>query len=458
MTLINKGFIASALVVFSIGAANAALPDFTELVEESVPAVVNIEARSNGESAIGADQQEVPEFFRRFFEGPGQMPQQPRERVSTGSGFIVSKDGYVMTNHHVVDGADEIIVRLNDRSEFEATVVGSDESSDVALLKVDGDDLPTLPFGDSDLLKPGEWVVAIGSPFNFDYSVTAGIVSAKGRSFSQQQYVPFIQTDVPINRGNSGGPLINMRGQVVGINSQIFSSTGGYMGLSFAIPIEIADSVAKQLRENGRVARGLLGVGIQDVTKELADTLGLEEVEGALVNHVEPGGSADRAGIEVRDVILEFDGTPIPRFSALPPVVGNTPPGTKAPVVVFRDGKRKTIEVEIDELPSDVVAGSTGGNSAPEDTSHFGVVVGDMTVEEQRATGQESGVIVRRVVGQSALRAGLRVGDVIVMVDRVNVADLDDYEDAVESLDEDASVALLVKRGNATSFVVIEPE
>ncbi|GJM08330.1 MAG: peptidase [Lysobacteraceae bacterium] len=458
MTMINKGFIASALVVFSIGAANAALPDFTELVEESVPAVVNIEARSNGESAIGADQQEVPEFFRRFFEGPGQMPQQPRERVSTGSGFIVSEDGYVMTNHHVVDGADEIIVRLNDRSEFEATVVGSDESSDVALLKVDGDDLPTLPFGDSDLLKPGEWVVAIGSPFNFDYSVTAGIVSAKGRSFSQQQYVPFIQTDVPINRGNSGGPLINMRGEVVGINSQIFSSTGGYMGLSFAIPIEIADSVAKQLRENGRVARGLLGVGIQDVTKELADTLGLEEVEGALVNHVEPGGSADRAGIEVRDVILEFDGTPIPRFSALPPVVGNTPPGTKAPVVVFRDGKRKTIEVEIDELPSDVVAGSTGANSVPEDTSHFGVVVGDMTAEEQRATGQESGVIVRRVVGQSALRAGLRVGDVIVMVDRVNVADLDDYEDAVESLDEDASVALLVKRGNATSFVVIEPE
>lgn len=454
---IQKWSMAVLLFAVSIGSASAALPDFTELVEDSVPAVVNIEARSNGDNAAMA-QQEVPEFFRRFFEAPGQQPQQPRERVSTGSGFVVTSDGYVMTNHHVVDGADEIIVRLNDRSEYEATVVGSDESSDVALLKVDGEDLPTLPFGNSDLLKPGEWVVAIGSPFNFDYSVTAGIVSAKGRSFSQQQYVPFIQTDVPINRGNSGGPLINMRGEVVGINSQIFSSTGGYMGLSFAIPIEIADSVAKQLRENGKVARGLLGVGIQDVTKELADTLGLDEVEGALVNHVEPGGSADRAGIEVRDVILEFNGKPIPRFSALPPIVGNTPPGSEAEVVVFRDGKRKTIDVEIDELPSDAVASTGSGAAAPEQGAHFGVVVGDLTAEERRATGQENGVIVRRVVGQSALRAGIRVGDVIVMIDRANIDDMDDYEEAVDAVDEDQSVALLVKRGNLTSFVVIEPE
>ena len=433
----------------------AELPDFTQLFDGTVPAVVNIEARTESENSGEAEQ--VPEFFRRFFdvpEGGGNMP----ERVAGGTGFIIDSDGYIMTNHHVVDGATEITVRLHDRSEYQAEVIGSDPASDVALLKIEADDLPKLAFGESESLKPGEWVFAIGSPFNFDYSITKGIVSAKGRSFNRQQYVPFIQTDVPINRGNSGGPLLNMEGEVVGINSQIFSNTGGYMGLSFAIPIEIAQSVGDQLRENGRVRRGLLGVGIQDVNKELADTLGLDDVVGALVNNIEPDSAADNAGVELRDVILEFNGKKISRFSDLPPLVGATIPGTEAEMVVFRDGKRKTLTVEVGELPAEATIAATNTDRGETDGGRLGIVVENVVGDLQRRMDISGGVVIRSVTGQNARRAGLRAGDVISMIDQLEIMDTDEFANVVANIETGDRVALLVHRGQASTFVVIRAE
>ncbi len=455
-----------ALVCVLAGPARAELPDFTPLVERSAPAVVNITARKSAGSApddpseISPD--EMPEFFRRFF-GPG-MPNPHRdglpERVSGGSGFIVSPEGYVLTNHHVVDGADEVTVRLKDRREFTARVVGSDPQSDVAVLKIDAKDLPVVPMGDSRTLKPGQWVLAIGSPFGFEHSVTAGIVSAVGRSFNtDQRYVPFIQTDVPINRGNSGGPLLNLQGEVVGINSQIFSNTGGYIGLSFAIPIDVARSVADQIRTKGKVSRGVLGVGVQEVTRDIADALELPRIGGALVGQVTPGSGAEKAGVKAQDVILSYNGTLIERSSDLPPLVGATAPGTRASVEVFRDGRALTLPIVVGELDGEVELASARPAARPEATNALGLGVRDLTGEEREQLGlEDEGVLVERVTSVEARRTGVQPGDVVLMVGRTRVASAGEFERLASAAKTGQSVILLVRRGDTTTFLAIKPK
>lgn len=448
------------------------LPDFTDLVEETGPAVVNIQVTQFGERAQGRadgmespygqqdqqDQQEIPEFFRRFFDQPG-TPQNGRpDRRGAGSGFIFESDGYIITNHHVIDGADQIIVRMADRREFEAELIGSDPLSDIALLKIDAVNLPTLKLGDSKALRAGEWVVAIGSPFNFDQSVTAGIVSAKGRSTNQQQYVPFIQTDVAINRGNSGGPLINMDGEVVGINSWILSSGGGYMGLSFSIPIENASGAVKQLREHGKVSRGLLGVQVGAVNREMAEAFGLERPIGALVNDVNEGSAADRAGIEPGDVILAFNDEAIESSGDLPPLVGINPPGTEAEVLIIRNGKEKTFVVTLDALESDDEGNLTTSSSGSGQSNALGIVVEPINESRRRALGDpDGGVIVSHIESDGAFRAGLRTGDVILTINNESVADVESFDQITESLPENKAVALRVMREGVTRYIAYSP-
>ncbi len=448
------------------------LPDFTELVDETAPAVVNIQVTQFGERArSGPDgmenphnQEDIPEFFRRFFDVPGMpgSPGDPRggspDRQGAGSGFIIESDGFIMTNHHVVEGADQIIIRLADRREFEAELIGSDPLSDVALLKIDAKGLPVLKIGDSKALRPGEWVVAIGSPFNFDQSVTAGIVSAKGRSTNQQQYVPFIQTDVAINRGNSGGPLLNMNGEVVGINSWILSSGGGYMGLSFSIPIETATRAAEQLREHGKVERGLLGVQVGGVNREMAEAFGLERPVGALVNDVTPGSAAERAGIQPGDVILAFDGEEVESSGDLPPLVGSNPPGTEAEVLVSRNGKKKTFTVVLDALEADEDGNVLAGGPSGGQSNALGILVESINENRRRALGDpEGGVIVSRIESDSAFRAGLRVGDVILTINNESVEDTGSFDRIVESLPEGKAVALRVMRDGITRYIAFSP-
>ena len=442
------------------------LPDFTGLVEEAVPAVVNIRVTQFGDRATpdaGAaenphDLEQMPEFFRRFFDVPGNPGYGTPDRQGAGSGFIIEDDGYIMTNHHVVEGADEIIVRLADRREFEAELIGSDPLSDVALLKIDAEDLPTLKLGDSEALKPGEWVVAIGSPFNFEQSVTAGIVSAKGRSTNQQQYVPFIQTDVAINRGNSGGPLLNLDGEVVGINSWILSSGGGYMGLSFSIPIETANTAVTQLREHGKVSRGLLGVQVGAVTREMAEALDLDRPVGALVNDVTEGSAADKAGIQPGDVILEFNGTVVEAWSDLPPLVGSNPPGTKAVVLVSRNGKEKNYNVTLDALDADEEGNLLGAEAEGRQSNALGLRVEPIRDEMRRTLGDpDGGVVVNQVESDAAYRAGIRRGDVILMINNEKIDDVESFERAVKSVPEGKAVALRVMREGVTRFIAYTP-
>jgi serine protease Do len=451
------------------------LPDFTELVEDTGPAVVNIQVTQFGERASGRpdgmsgpqDQQEIPEFFRRFFDAPGNpgSPGRPGspgngrpDRRGAGSGFIFESDGFIITNHHVVDGADQIIVRMADRREFEAELIGSDPLSDVALLKIDASGLPTLKLGDSKALRPGEWVVAIGSPFNFDQSVTAGIVSAKGRSTNQQQYVPFIQTDVAINRGNSGGPLLNMDGEVVGINSWILSSGGGYIGLSFSIPIETAKSAVKQLRETGKVSRGLLGVQVGAVNREMAEAFGLERPVGALVNDVNEGSAADRAGIEPGDVILAFNDEVIESSGDLPPLVGVNPPGTEAEVLVIRNGEEKTFTVTLDALEADEDGNLRASNQESGPSNSLGIIVESINENRRRALGNpEGGVIVSHIESDGAFRAGLRNGDVILTINNQAIEDTEAFDRIAESLPEGKAVALRVMREGITRYIAYSP-
>src|SRR6266851_1212602 len=354
------------------------LPDFTRLVEEQGNTVVNISTtqavrRTAALPQIpGMEDDEIQEFCRRFIPrqqpgvpGPGQGPGPRSESRSLGSGFILSADGYIMTNAHVVDSADEINVRFTDKREFKAKVIGADKRTDVALIKIEASGLPAVRFGDPSKLKVGEWVVAIGAPFGFENTVTAGIVSAKGRSLPQENFVPFIQTDVAINPGNSGGPLFNMRGEVVGINSQIYSRTGGFMGLSFAIPIDVALDIQKQLREKGRVARGRIGVVIQEVTRDLATSFGLDRARGALVNSVEKGSPADKAGVEATDIILSFDGKTVESSSDLPRIVGSTRPGSQSSVEVWRKGAKRTLTLSVGELQEDRVAAADKPRAKP---------------------------------------------------------------------------------------------
>ena len=457
------------LLVAQIPQALAARADFTDLVEQSIPAVVNVETIRFGTRPGERRQQrgempdDVPEMFRRFFDlppfGEGSPRGQP-DRRGGGSGFIISEDGLIVTNHHVIENADQVVVRLADRREFEAEIVGSDPEADVALLRIPAEGLPTLEFGDSRDLRVGEWVIGIGSPFSFEQTVTAGIVSAKGRTQQRQQYVPFIQTDVAINRGNSGGPLIRTDGTVVGINSWILSSGGGNIGLSFSIPIEVAQNSIDQLLEFGRVSRGFLGVGIEIITREKADALGLDRPAGALVNRVEPDSAAARGGIEVGDVIVSFNEQPIDVFSELPPLVGMVRPGTEVPVVISRWGERLTKQVTIKQLDDEPtrVAAEEGPDREPSNVLGLAVEALDSETR-QRLGNPEGGVLITEVESDNAHRAGVRSGQVILMINNQSVSGMDDFRTIVEDLPEGRSVALLLHRQDgSTSFVAFTPE
>ena len=445
------------------------LPDFTELVTKNGPAVVNI---STTQKHKGGPRQQLPkgfeipdlpkdspfnEFFRRFF-GEGEIEE--FDAQSLGSGFIISSDGYIISNNHVIRNADEVIVRLSDRREYKAKVIGSDERSDIALLKIEAEDLPTVRLGTGYDLKVGEWVLAIGSPFGFDYSVTAGIVSAKGRSLPRENYVPFIQTDVAINPGNSGGPLFNLDGEVVGVNSQIFSRTGGFMGLSFAIPIDVAMDVAEQLQEKGRVSRGWLGVLIQDVTRELAESFGMDKPEGALIAKVLADSPAETAGFEVGDVVLSFNEQQVNRSSDLPPIVGRTRVGTKVPVQILRNGGSKTLYVVTAELPEEdeLKLASAEVPETAEDNK-LGLAVTDLTPEQREQHGlEENGVLVSEVSEGPAQRAGIRKGDIVLMLNNVKVVSSAEFKRLALELPPGKAVSILVQRQGNPIFLALKTE
>ncbi|HVL09931.1 MAG TPA: DegQ family serine endoprotease [Burkholderiaceae bacterium] len=446
------------------------LPDFTDLVERASPAVVNIRTTERVRSSGGAstEEEEMAEFFRRFFGVPlpgtppgrrsPQQPQQPGPEQSrgVGSGFIISADGYVMTNAHVVEDAETIYVTLSDKREFKAKLIGSDKRTDVALVKIEATNLPRLALGDSNSVRAGEWVLAIGSPFGLDNSVTAGIVSAKGRDTGD--YLPFIQTDVAVNPGNSGGPLINLRGEVIGINSQIYSRSGGYMGISFAIPIDEAMRVADQLKASGRVTRGRIAVAIGDVTKEQAESLGLTRARGALVGSVEAGGPAEKAGIEAGDIILRFNGRDIERASDLPRLVGDTKPGSRVPIQVWRKGATRDMSITVAELPNDARASrdSEGGadKTPVQKVDAMGLAVKDLSAARQAELKLKSGIEVERAEGPAA-RAGIRQGDVILRVGDTDIRDSRQFEAVVRALDKSKTHAVFVRRGEATQVLTV---
>ncbi|MFZ3024793.1 DegQ family serine endoprotease [Pseudomonas sp.] len=449
--------------------AHAQLPDFTGLVEAASPAVVNISTRQKvPQRAMAANGQQMPNLeglppqFREFFER--SIPQQPRspggrqrEAQSLGSGFIISADGYVLTNNHVVADADEIIVRLSDRSELEAKLIGADPRTDVALLKVEGKGLPILKLGKSDDLKVGEWVLAIGSPFGFDHSATAGIVSAKGRSLPNESYVPFIQTDVAINPGNSGGPLFNLDGEVVGINSQIFTRSGGFMGLSFAIPIDVAMDVATQLKSAGKVSRGWLGVVIQEVNKDLAESFGLEKPAGALVAQVLQDGPAAKGGLQVGDVILSLNGQPIVMSADLPHLVGALKAGDKAELDVVREGERKVLAMTVGALPDDdeeLVASAAPGEGVS--SNRLGVAVVELTAEQKKTLDVTSGVLVKGVQDGPAALMGVRPGDVITHLNNQAIDTSKTFAAIAKALPKDRSVSMRVLRGGRASFITFK--
>jgi serine protease Do len=448
------------------------LPDFTQIVEQQGAAVVNIsttqQRQRRAQPQIPQLDEDDPmyEFFRRFIPRGPQGPQAPREPESSslGSGFVVSQDGYILTNAHVVDSADEITVKFNDKREFKAKVIGADRRTDVALIKIDTTGLQQVTFGDPSKLKVGEWVVAIGSPFGFENSVTAGIVSAKGRSLPQENFVPFIQTDVAINPGNSGGPLFNLRGEVVGINSQIYSRTGGFMGLSFAIPIDVAMDISTQLKTAGRVQRGRIGVVIQEVSKELADSFGLAKPSGALVNGVEKGGPAEKAGVETGDIILKFDGKAVNASADLPRIVGGTKPGSKVPVQVWRKGQTREVSVTVGEIPDDRVAAARGAKpGAPKAevaANRLGLVVSDLGEDKRRDMRLSGGVVVDEV--RTAPRADIRQGDVIVALTAkgatTELKSAKQFNDLLASIDKGTTLTLQIRRGEANIFATIRGE
>ena len=452
-------------------AAQHSLPDFTVLVENNAAAVVNISitqkrtVRVRPQLPKGLEIPDLPEnspfneFFRRFF-GEGGEPEE-FDSQSLGSGFIISSDGYVISNNHVVQDADKVIVRLTDRREFTAEVIGTDARSDVAVLKIDATNLPTVKLGREYKLKVGEWVLAIGSPFGFDHSVTAGIVSAIGRSLPRENYVPFIQTDVAINPGNSGGPLFNLRGEVIGVNSQIFSRTGGFMGLSFAIPIDVAMDVADQLRNKGKVSRGWLGVLIQDVTRELAESFGMSKPQGALVAKVLPDSPADKAGFKVGDIVLKFDGHHVDRSSKLPPIVGVTKVGKDVPVIILREGKSIELTVQTAELPEDnVVRAALSDKPGVANSEALGITVADLSPQQREENDAPAhGVLVAALSDDGpAKAAGVRKGDLVLMLDNTKVADVKAFKDMVGKLPPGKPVPMLVQRQGNPIFLAIKPK
>ena len=446
------GFVVS--MSFNLNAGS--LPEFVDLVEDNSPAVVNISTTQKmlGNNPWGnldiPEHSPLNEFFKHFLGEGGKPP--AKDAKSLGSGFIISKDGYVITNHHVVAEADEIMVRLSDKRELRAEVIGSDKYSDVALLKVDADNLPVVNIGSSESAKVGSWVLAIGSPFGFDHSVTAGIISAKGRSLPQANYVPFIQTDVAINPGNSGGPLFDLDGKVVGINSQIYSRTGGFMGLSFAIPIEVAMNVVDQIKNKGSVSRGWLGVYIQEVTQEIAESFGLNKPVGALVSQVIDNSPAQKYGIHPGDVIISFDGKDIMDSSDLPPLVGQVPVGNKARVKLLREGRYMTLDVGIEKLQEE---GKPALSQKPFRSNQLGVETTDLSVSSKAELGR--GVRIVSVQQNSvAHHSGLRAGDIILQINHKNIKDTSDFRKKVAQLPKGRMISALIYRNGASQFVVLK--
>lgn len=452
--------------------ADTGLPDFTELVRRNHQAVVNISTHQNSEPAQageedgplagipGLENLPLDELIKRYREDQGDAPRQPDpfDGNALGSGFIISADGYVLTNNHVVEDADEVIVRLDDRRQLPAKVVGTDPRSDVAVLKIEGSDFPVVSIGNSDDLQVGEWVLAIGSPFGFDFSVTAGIVSATGRALPNESYVPFIQTDVAINPGNSGGPLFNLDGDVIGINSQIYSRTGSFMGLSFAIPIELAIDVARQIRENGRVTRGWLGVVIQEVTAELAESFGMQSAHGALIARILPDSPAASSALQVGDVITHFDGQRLSRSSALPPLVGRVPANQDAQVQVTRNGRTLELSVNIGELPSEEeLLASTRPASAPVAANRLQLEVRPLDNDTRAEIGVDRGgvLVVDVKAGGPAEKAGVQAGDVLLMVDNKTVDSPQEFGQVIEDLGDRKSVAVLVQRPEGPVFLAL---
>ncbi len=478
-TAASVGMATALLVGWAMGPASSAvaqtpssavrgLPDFTELVEQVGPSVVNIrtleKVRPSTPGAGGPDE-EMQELFRRFFgvpmpNAPRQGPRQNRsdqeaQPGGVGSGFILSADGFIMTNAHVVEGADEVMVTLTDKREFKARIVGADKRTDVAVVKIQATGLPAVKVGDVSRLRVGEWVMAIGSPFGLENTVTAGIVSAKQRDTGD--YLPFIQTDVAINPGNSGGPLINMRGEVVGINSQIYSRSGGFMGISFAIPMDEAMRVSEQLRSSGRVSRGRIGVQIAPVTKEVAESIGLGKAQGVLVRGVEEGSPAEKAGIEAGDIITRFDGKSIEKPADLPRAVGNTKPGSQVALTVFRRGATQDLKVKVAEIEPEKVAAAAPEKKAPAaKIAHLGLSLSDLTEAQKKEARVRAGVRVDAAV-DAAARAGIREGDLILAVANTEVSSVQVFESLMTRIDKSRPVSVLIRRGDAAQYVLIRP-
>jgi serine protease Do len=467
-----------AVLSFSLMASASAhaqgLPDFTDLAEKHGAEVVNISVTQSvhnngpvgGFPGMEGDEQ-MQEFFKRFgiplmpgmpgMPGQGGAPQPDYKSQSLGSGFIISSDGYVLTNAHVINEADEVIVKLADKREFKAKIIGADKRTDVALLKIDATGLPKVMIGDSAKLKVGEWVAAIGSPFGLENTMTAGIVSAKGRALPQENFVPFIQTDVAINPGNSGGPLFNLAGEVVGINSQIYSRSGGSMGLSFAIPIDVAIDVSNQLKANGKITRGWLGIAIQEITKELAESFSMKNTNGALVAGVEKNGPADKGGLEAGDVITKFDGKAIGVSADLPRAVGATKPGKIAAVEILRKGSAKTLNIGVGEMPSDgseTAAPSTKPNGKVE-ANKIGLTLKELTVQQKKKLNGKNGLLVVESVGAAA-QAGIRRGDVILGLNNSESQSVEQFNKQINAVTAGKTVAVLVQRGEATLYVPIK--
>jgi serine protease Do len=466
--------LASVSVVQAQTPASAALPDFTGIVQKNAPAVVHVEAKYSGEKqganrSTGGDSmpgQGMPddpqaEMFRRFFGMPMMPSPQEQKRTSLGSGFIISSDGYILTNNHVVDHADVVTVRLQDRRTLTARVIGTDPTYDIAVLKIDaGGSLPAVSLGDSRSLKPGQWVLAIGSPFGFDYTVTQGIVSAVGRNLGQQDqpYTSFIQTDVPINRGNSGGPLFDLQGRVVGVNSQIYSNTGDYMGVSFSIPIDVAMNAVQQIKSKGYVSRGQLGVTMQPVSDDIVKAFKLDNGAGAAVVDVTPGSGAAKAGIQAGDIILSYNGQPLQQAADLPPLVGMTKPGSKVPMEILRNGKKQTLEVTVNEASRDQNAVNNKGAMPPSGRSGstaLGLTVQPLDNDTRKQLGlkSEQGVVIGDITGPVAVQAGLQAGDVILMVNQQKVGSVAEFQAATKEVKPGSTVLLLVRRGDQSSFI-----
>lgn len=457
----------SLIAVFHVSAYAASLPDFTELAEKHGAEVVNISVTQSQRAEAAPmpfpgmpDDEQMQEFFKRFgipaLPGPNGAPPPEYKSQSLGSGFIISNDGYILTNAHVISDADEVIVKLSDKREFKARIIGADKRTDVALVKIEATDLPKVTTGDPAKLKVGAWVAAIGSPFGLENTMTAGIVSAKGRALPQENFVPFIQTDVAINPGNSGGPLFNLNGEVVGINSQIYSRSGGSMGLSFAIPIDVAIDVANQLKATGRVTRGWLGIAIQEISKDLAESFGMKNTNGALVAGVEKNGPADKGGLEAGDVIIKFDGKPIAVSADLPRAVGATKPGRIVAVDVLRKGNLKTLNIGVGEMPTE--SGEVAQNNKPTvkpEVDRIGLVLKELTAQQKKRLNGKNGLLVIDAQGAVA-QAGVRRGDIILGLNNTAVQSLEQFNKQLAGFTAGKTLALLVQRGESTLYVPVK--